>query len=68
MQQIFGYWRRVGPVKEPASCNLPPPDTTLTPPGTQYDATACKRGKRNWLRCAGFATACKSLQRMTYHS
>ncbi len=43
-------------------------DTTLTPPGTQYAVTACKRGKRNRLICAGSANPCKPLQHPIYHS
>jgi hypothetical protein len=37
-------------------------------PGTQYGATPGKAQKRNPLRNAGFATFCKLLQRMNYHS
>jgi hypothetical protein len=43
-------------------------DTTLTPLRTQYGATQGKAEKRNRLRYAGFATLCKPLQRLNYHS
>jgi hypothetical protein len=43
-------------------------DTTLIPPGTQYGATQGKAGNRKPLRYAAFATLCKPLQGMNYHS
>jgi hypothetical protein len=44
------------------------PTPTWTPPGTQNGATACKRGKRKRLRYGEFASPCKPLQHMNYHS
>jgi hypothetical protein len=40
----------------------------LTPPGRQYGATQGNVVKRNWLRYGGFATLCKPVQRLNYHS
>jgi hypothetical protein len=37
-------------------------------PGTQYGATPGKPEKRNRLRYAGFASLCKPLQYVNYHS
>jgi hypothetical protein len=39
-------------------------DTTLIPPGTQYDATQGKTENGNRPRNAGFATPCQPLQRI----
>jgi hypothetical protein len=43
-------------------------DTILIPPRTQYGATQGKAQKRNPLIYAAFASSCKPLQRMNYHS
>jgi hypothetical protein len=40
----------------------------LTPQGAQYGAMEGKAEKRNGLSYAGFASLCKPLQRMNYHS
>ena len=43
-------------------------DAPLIPPGTQYTATHSKPQHRKALRYAGFASPCKPLQSMNYHS
>ena len=43
-------------------------DTTLTPPGTHYGATHRNQGQRKPSRYKGFASLCKSLQRLMDHS
>jgi hypothetical protein len=40
----------------------------LTPPVTQYGATQGKAEKRNRPKYAVFASPCKPLQRLSYHS
>src|SRR5215213_7498465 len=45
------------------SDNPSPPDTTLTPPGTQYGAIPGKAQKRKRLKYAGFAPASNARQR-----
>jgi hypothetical protein len=54
--------------KAPATRNLWPAVTTLIPPGTQYSATYGKPEKGKPPKYAGFASPCKPLQHMNYHS
>jgi len=43
-------------------------DTTLTPPGTQYDATPNNPERWNPRRNAGIASLCNPPQHVKYHS